>query len=209
MHPTLEKLNQLKLIPVATIEQAIDTEPLCDALCSGGLPCIEITFRSEAAAAAIETAAQCGKMLVGAGTVIKKDHVKAAADAGAEFMVSPGFNPKIVQYCLQQEILIIPGVSTPTDIEMALEFGLSVVKFFPAEAFGGLKTLSAISGPYRDIKFIPTGGITLDNLSDYLEFPKVIACGGSWLANPELLDRGAFDRISQLTREARKVISDS
>ncbi len=206
MKNLFKKLGILKLIPVVVIERVEDTDPICDALHSGGLPCIEVTFRTEAATGAIKKAASHGDMLVGAGTVLSIDQVKIAVDAGATFMVSPGFNPKVVSYCLEQDIHIIPGVSTPTDIEMALDLGLSVVKFFPAEAFGGVNTLKAISGPYKDIKFIPTGGISLDNLAGYLSFPKVIACGGSWLVKTEMVKKGAFDKIKALTQEAVSLI---
>ena len=141
-------------------------------------------------------------MLVGAGTVLSVDQVKQAMDAGATFIVSPGFNPKVVAYCVENHIAITPGVSNPTDIEMGLEFGLEVLKFFPAEAFGGLKTLKAMSAPYTMMQFIPTGGIGPENVLQYLKHPKVPACGGSWMVKSDLIAEGQFERITALTREA-------
>lgn len=198
----IDQLNKLKVIPVVAINNVEDAGPLADALIEGGLPCAEITFRTDAAAAAIKEMAKRENMLVGAGTVLKIDQVKEAVDNGATFMVSPGFNPKVVQYCVENNISITPGISNPTDIEMALEFGLEVVKFFPAEAFGGLKTLKAISAPYGMMRFIPTGGISPANLLDYLAFPKIVACGGSWMVKGDMIDGKRFDEITALTKEA-------
>lgn len=203
----LDQLNKIKVIPVVAINDAADAAPLADALIEGGLPCAEITFRTDAAADAIKEMAKRENMLVGAGTVLTIDNVKQAVDNGATFMVSPGFNPKVVQYCVENNIPITPGTSNPTDIEMALEFGLKVVKFFPAEAFGGLKTLKAISAPYGMLRFIPTGGIDTSNILDYLAFPKVLACGGSWMVKGDLIDGKKFDEIRSLTKEAVELVN--
>ena len=199
---SLTKILNHRIIPVVAIQDVGHALPLADALIRGGLPCAEITFRTAAAAAAIEAIAKRGDIDVGAGTVLKVDQVKQAVDAGATFIVSPGFNPKVVGYCIDNHIAITPGVSNPTDIEMALDFGLEILKFFPAEAFGGLKTLKAMSAPYTMMRFIPTGGIGPDNVLDYLKHPKVAACGGSWMVKSDLIAGGQFERITELTREA-------
>ena len=205
MHPELEKLKQRRIIPVVTLANAQDASPLAEALIKGGLPCAEITLRTDAAIDSIRTMSQRKDIQVGAGTVLKIDQVKAAVDNGATFIVSPGLNPKVTQYCIEQKIPITPGITNPTDIEMALELGLEVVKFFPAEAFGGVKTLQAISTPYGMIQFIPTGGININNLVDYLRLPSVFACGGSWMVRSELIAKQQFDVITKLTKEAVSV----
>ena len=199
---SLTKVLDHKIIPVVAIQDAGDALPLADALIRGGLPCAEITFRTAAAASAIKAVAQRGDILVGAGTVLNVEQVKQAVDAGATFIVAPGFNPKVVAYCIDIGIPVTPGVSNPTDIEMALDFGLEILKFFPAEAFGGLKTLKAMSAPYTMMRFIPTGGIGPGNVLDYLKHPKVAACGGSWMVKSDLIAAGQFERITELTREA-------
>lgn len=196
----------MRIIPVVAIQDANDSVQLADTLIEGGLPCAEITFRTAAAIDAIRIMAQRGDILVGAGTVLKVDQVKAAVDAGAQFMVSPGFNPKVAGYCVENNIIITPGIITPSDIEAALDFGLEVLKFFPAEAFGGLKTLKAMSGPYATVEFIPTGGISPMNLLDYLQFSKVLACGGTWVAKSDLISEGKFDQILRNTKEAVSLV---
>jgi len=198
----LKRIGELKIIPVVSIENASDAGALGDALLSAGLPLAEVTFRTEAAAEAIRLLASRGNILVGAGTVLNVDTVKRAVDAGAKFIVSPGFNPKVVSYCVQQEIPITPGTCTPTDIEMALDHGVKVVKFFPSEAVGGLKTIKLLAGPYGMMRFIPTGGITVENLESYLKFPPILAVGGSWMVAKDLIAAKRFDQITQLTREA-------
>lgn len=207
MHEVIARLGELRVIPVVALERAEDAMPLADALIEGGLPCAEITFRTNAAAEAIQVMAKRNDILVGAGTVLTVDQAKAAWDAGARFVVTPGLNPKVVSYCVENKITITPGVCTPSDIEGAMEFGLDVLKFFPAEAFGGLKTLKALSGPYTMVKFIPTAGINTQNLSDYLNFPKVMACGGTWIASSSLILAGGFDEILKNTREAVKIVT--
>ena len=202
MNSTLESLGQHRLVPVIAIENAKDATPLGEALIAGGLPCAEVTFRTAAAADSIAAMAKLPGLLLGAGTVLKVDQVKQALDLGATFIVAPGFNPKVVGYCVENGIPVTPGISNPTDIEMALEFGLEVVKFFPAEAFGGLATLKAISAPYGGLRFMPTGGITEANLLSYLAFPKVLACGGSWMVKSEMVSAGDFAGITALVKAA-------
>lgn len=209
MIPILDQFEKMRVIPVVAIENARDTAHLADALIEGGLPCAEITFRTAVAIDAMRIMAKRGDILVGAGTVLKIDQVKAAVDVGARFMVSPGFNPKVVAYCVENNITVIPGICTPSDIEAALEFGLDVLKFFPAEAFGGLKTLKAMSAPYGAVRFIPTGGISPDNLVDYLRFPKTIACGGTWIAESTIISEGKFDLILSRAREAVDLVKEA
>jgi len=208
MPTALEEVLQMKIVPVVAIHDAGHSDALADALIEGGLPCAEITFRTAAAAVAIRTMAKRGDMLVGAGTVLTIDQVKLAVDAGARFMVAPGLNPRVVGYCQERNIPITPGVATPTDIETALDLGLKILKYFPAEAFGGLKTLKAISAPYTALKFIPTGGINAGNVVAYLEHPKVVACGGSWMVKSALIAGGQFDKIASLTREAVNLVKN-
>ena len=196
---------QSKIIPVVVINDAKHANPLADALVGGGLPCAEITFRTSAAPEAIRTIAARGDTIVGAGTVLKVEQVIRAVELGACFIVTPGFNPKVVSYCIANQIPVTPGISNPTDIEMALEYGIDLVKFFPAEAFGGLKTLIAMSAPYQMIKFIPTGGIGPQNVLEYLRHPKVAACGGSWMVASDLISSCRFDEIERLTKEAVKL----
>jgi 2-dehydro-3-deoxyphosphogluconate aldolase/(4S)-4-hydroxy-2-oxoglutarate aldolase len=199
----INKIGELGIVPVVKIDDAKDAVPLAEALIKGGLPVAEITFRTAAAEEAIRNITKSvPDILVGAGTVLNVDQVKRAVDAGAKFIVSPGFNPQVVEYCVKEKIAITPGCSNPTDIGSALEFGLDVVKFFPSEASGGLKTLKAISAPYSMVKFIPTGGINADNLVEYLSFNKVLACGGSWMVKDELIRKGNFEEITRLVREA-------
>jgi 2-dehydro-3-deoxyphosphogluconate aldolase/(4S)-4-hydroxy-2-oxoglutarate aldolase len=207
MNDILQQFEKMGVVPVVAIEDANDADRLAAALIEGGLPCAEITFRTAAAIDAMKKLSKRGDILVGAGTVLKVDQVKAAVDAGARFMVSPGFNPKVVGYCVDNRITITPGISTPSDIEAALDFGLEALKFFPAEAFGGLPTLKAMSGPYTTVKFIPTGGISPKNLAAYLGFPKVLACGGTWVAKTALISEGRFDEIVGNARQAVEIVA--
>jgi len=208
MSDALSRIEQLKVIPIMTLDDPADAVPVAEALLAGGLPCAEVTFRTGAAAEAIREIRSMGKMLVGAGTVLTTEQVDQAIDAGVEFMVTPGLNPAVVKRCLDRGVAIFPGVSTPTDIEVALGLGLKVVKYFPMEAFGGLKTLKAVSGPYHMMRFIPTGGISTDNLKSYLSFPKVVACGGSWLAKKDMIEAGDFDQITRLAKQAVQIASE-
>lgn len=203
MNDILKKIGEIGIVPVVAIQNADDAVPLAEALIGGGLPIAEITFRTSAAEQSIKNiSARFPDMLVGAGTVLSVEQVKAAVEAGASFIVSPGFNPDVVGYCVDNGIAITPGCSNPSDIEKALGFNLDVVKFFPAEAFGGIKTLKAISAPYGTMKFIPTGGINPENMNSYLQFEKVLAVGGSWMVKSDLIKEGRFDEIARLSREA-------
>ncbi len=203
LSPILEQLHLAGIVPVIAIQDANDAEPLARALLDGGLPCAEITFRTAAAQESIRRIAKAfPEMLLGAGTVLTVDQAQAALDCGARYIVSPGLNRKVVEYCLARSVAVTPGVATPSDVEVALELGLDVVKFFPAEASGGLSYLKALSGPYGKVGFIPTGGIDESNLLPYLKFPKTLACGGSWMVKPELITAKQFDKIRELTARA-------
>jgi 2-dehydro-3-deoxyphosphogluconate aldolase / (4S)-4-hydroxy-2-oxoglutarate aldolase len=210
MKTIFDQIRSLGIIPVVIIENENAAEPLAEALMEGGLPCAEITFRTDAAQRAIERVKKAyPSMLLGAGTVLSIEQVNKAVDAGAQFIVSPGINPTVVDYCQKHNIEVIPGVVTPTEIESALERKLNVVKFFPAEACGGIKYLRAISAPYRGIDFIPTGGIDETNVLSYLNFNRVLACGGSWMVKPDLIAKGAFDEIRGLTKSAIALMRES
>jgi len=191
-----------RLVPVIAIEDAAEAMPLGRTLVENGLPIAEITFRTRAAGAAIRQLAKLDDLILGAGTALSTDQVQEAFDAGAQFMVTPGFNPKVVDYCIKNSIPIVPGVCTPTEIEAALEYGLEVLKFFPAESMGGVKSLKAFSGPYSGVKFVPTGGINPATVCDYLSLPNVLACGGSWMVDKKLIVSKNYAEIARLTREA-------
>jgi 2-dehydro-3-deoxyphosphogluconate aldolase/(4S)-4-hydroxy-2-oxoglutarate aldolase len=206
MFERLKKILKFRIIPVVAINDADDSHQLADALLKGGLPCAEITFRTSAAANAIKKLSKRKDIIVGAGTTLRIEQVKIAVQNGASFIVTPGFNPKVVRYCVENNIPITPGVSTPSDIEMALESGIKIVKYFPAEAFGGIKTLKAISAPYNMMKFIPTGGIGPKNVADYLKHSSVIACGGSWMVKSKLIEEKKFEEIERLTNEAVEIV---
>jgi len=207
MHNVLEQLGLLGIVPVIAIEDANDAEPLAQALIDGGLPCAEVTFRTAAAKDAIERIAKkFPDMALGAGTVLTIDQVKAAVDCGAKYIIAPGLNPKTVDYCVSHNIPVTPGVATPSEVEQALEFGLEVVKFFPAEQAGGLAFLRALSAPYNKLKFIPTGGIDEKNILSYLAFPKVLACGGSWMVKTDMISMKQFDQIRAITEQAVKTM---
>ncbi|MCR5754280.1 MAG: bifunctional 4-hydroxy-2-oxoglutarate aldolase/2-dehydro-3-deoxy-phosphogluconate aldolase [Acetatifactor sp.] len=196
-------------IPGVGLEDAKDAKPLAEALMEGGLPCAEVTFRTDAAEEAIRIMSEnYPDMLVGAGTVLTTEQVDRAVNAGAKFIVSPGFNPKVVDYCIEKGIPVAPGTANPTDIEAALEKGLKVVKFFPAEPLGGLKMIKAIAAPYVGVKFMPTGGINATNVRDYLAYNRIIACGGSFMVSGELIKKGDFETIKKLTREAADIVKE-
>ena len=201
----MKELYSIGLIPVIKIENADDAVPLAKALIDGGLPAAEITFRTACAAEAIANITKAyPEMLVGAGTVLTTEQVDAAIAAGSKFLVSPGLNPKVTAYALSKGVPMLPGCSNPSDVEAALELGLSTVKFFPAEAAGGLKMLKAMAAPYGSLTFMPTGGINADNLLEYLKFNKIIACGGSFMVNDELVREKRWEEITALTRAAVK-----
>lgn len=201
-----EKFQELGVVPVVVIEDVKDALPLAKALVEGGLPCAEVTFRTEAAAEAIRQMTEAyPEMLVGAGTVLTTAQVNEAVKAGAKFIVSPGFDPEIVDYCLAREIPILPGCATPSEVAQAVKRGMEVVKFFPAEQAGGLQMIKAMAAPYHQLRFMPTGGINPENLKDYLAFDKILCCGGSWMVKGNLLKEGKFDEVCKLTKEAKEI----
>lgn len=202
MEMFFNRLSMLKIVPVVAIEEAHNAERLGDALCAGGLPVAEVTYRTAAAAESIKILADRGDMTVGAGTVLTVSQAKQAVDNGAQFIVSPGFCRAVVEYCAGKNIPVLPGVCTPTEMCFALEYGLSVVKFFPAESFGGLKTLKALSAAFVNFRFVPTGGIDASNIQEYMKFKKVLACGGSWMVKTDMITEQNFDKIYELTKEA-------
>ena len=209
MNEVLNKLHEIGIVPVVVIDDAKDAIPLAKALIEGGLPCAEVTFRTAAAADAIKAIADnFPDMLVGAGTVLTTEQVDKAVAAGAKFIVSPGTNPKVVKYCVEKNIPITPGTCNPSDVEQALECGVNIVKFFPAEPAGGLKYIKAIAAPYVDVKFMPTGGINANNVRDYLAYNKIWACGGSWMVKGDLIKAGDFGKIKELTAEAVQIVKE-
>ena len=207
MDKVFEQIGLVGIVPVLTINHAADALPLAKALVNGGLPCVEVTFRTEAARESLSLISKSGiPILIGAGTIQSVDQVKQAVDSGAQFIVSPGLNVKVVEYCLKTKIPVIPGAATPTEFEQAMEFGLEVLKFFPAEASGGVAYLEAVSAPYKKVKFIPTGGIDESNLVSYLKLPGVLACGGSWMVKSDLIADHRFDEIQTLAAKAVKTM---
>ena len=203
MNEVLEKIQKIGIVPVVVLDDAKDAAPLAKALCEGGLPCAEVTFRTAAAEESIRIMAkEFPEMLVGAGTVLTTEQVDRAVNAGAKFIVSPGLNPTVVKYCVDKGIPVTPGTSNPSDVEMAISLGLDVVKFFPAEAAGGINMIKAMAAPYTQMKFMPTGGINAKNINSYLAFDKILACGGSWMVKKDLVAAGEFDKIRDLTKEA-------
>ena len=200
---TLERLRNVRVVPVITIDDPENAVPLANAMSAGGLPCAEITFRTPRAAEALRRiTAEVPELFAGAGTVLTPDQAKAARDAGAQFIVAPGFSPRLVDHCLAQGIPVYPGIATPTEIEAALEKGLTTVKFFPAEPMGGLAYLKAIAAPYVDVSFMPTGGVNAANIASYLAFKRVVACGGSWMAPSDWIAAKQFDRIRDESHRA-------
>jgi 2-dehydro-3-deoxyphosphogluconate aldolase / (4S)-4-hydroxy-2-oxoglutarate aldolase len=205
MIDVLAVIGNSRILPIVAIKNAKDAIPLADALIAGGLPLVEVTFRTEAAEDAIRAIASSGDILVGAGTIVTVNQAEKAIAAGAKFIVSPGFDAEVVRFCLEKGIPITPGICTPSEVMAAMKMGLTTLKFFPAEAYGGLKTLKAISAPLSSIKFIPTGGVNTKNLTEYLAFPKVLACGGTWLATSEMIEKGRFEEITDLCKEAVQI----
>ena len=209
MSTVTEKISTLGVVPVVVLEDAKDAAPLAKALVEGGLPCAEVTFRTDAAEESIKImTSEYPDMFVGAGTVLTIEQVDRAVAAGAKFIVSPGFDPEIVDYCLSKEIPIFPGCITPSEVAQAVKRGLKVVKFFPAEQFGGVATIKAMAAPYVGLKFMPTGGVSAKNLESYLSCDKIVACGGSWMVKGDLVKAGKFEEIKAMTEEAVKLVAE-
>lgn len=207
MNAVLEEIGKIGIVPVVVLNDAKDAEPLAKALVSGGLPCAEVTFRTEAAEESIRIMSEkFPEMLIGAGTVLTTEQVDRAVVAGAKFIVSPGLNPTVVKYCIDKNIPVTPGTQTPSEMEQAMELGLDVVKFFPAEPAGGLSMIKAVAAPYATLKFMPTGGINLNNVGDYLKYDRILACGGSWMVKGDLVSGGKFDEIEKMTRDAAEMV---
>ncbi len=209
MTKMFEKFHDLGIIPVVVLDHKEDAAPLANALCEGGLPAAEVTFRTREAAACIEAMkAARPDMLVGAGTVLTTKQVDEAINAGAQFIVSPGFDEEVVKYCIEKDIPVTPGTCTPTDVQRAYRLGLDVVKFFPAEPAGGLAMIKAIAAPYNMMKFMPTGGISEKNMDAYLKEDIILCIGGSWMVKKDLIEAKAFDQIEEMTRQAVKKLNE-
>ena len=210
MNDILKQIGGIGIVPVIAISDAEKAVPMAKALLAGGIPCAEVTFRTDEAEESIRRiAAEVPEVLVGAGTVLRPEQADRAVKAGAKYLVSPGFNPRVVSYCVEKGVPIVPGCATPSDMEAAMEFGLDVVKFFPAEQAGGLAYIKAAAAPYSGLRFIPTGGINAENLGKYLAFNRVLACGGSWMVTKELLNGDRFDEITRLCKEAVRIAENS
>lgn len=207
MNEILERVSNIGIIPVIAIEDAAKAVPLAKALVAGGLPAAEVTFRTAAAEEAMRAIVkEVPEMLVGAGTVLTPEQADRALAAGAKFIVTPGFNPEMVKYVLSKDGLIMPGTATPGEMEQAMSLGLTAVKFFPAEQNGGVATLKAVAGPYKNLKWMPTGGVNTKNLMDYLSFNQILACGGTWMVKKELIDAENWEEITRISREAVKTM---
>ena len=209
MNEVLERLGKIGIVAVLVLEDAKDAYNLGRALMEGGLPCAEVTFRTEAAEESIRILSRTyPEMLLGAGTVLTIEQVDRAVKAGASFIVSPGTNPEVIEYCVKKNIPIVPGTCTPSNVETCLEYGLELVKFFPAEPCGGLDFIKAIAAPYTGVKFMPTGGINAGNVKEYLKYDRILACGGSWMVKKDLIKAGDFDTIKELTQEAAAIVKE-
>ena len=209
MNPVFEQMSGIGIIPVIALDDAGDAAPLAEALLKGGISCAEVTFRTIAAEETIRKMSEkYPEMLVGAGTVLTTEQADRAVAAGAKFIVSPGLNPVTVKHCQEKKIPMIPGIMTPSEIELALSLGLTEVKFFPAEAAGGVKMIKALSAPYGNVRFMPTGGINAENVKEYLKYDRIIACGGSWMVKGDLIKSGNFEKIKELTAEAAAIVKE-
>ena len=203
----MKKLSNAGIVPVVVLDDVKDAVPVAQALLMGGIDVMEITFRTAAAADSIKAVSEsCPNMLVGAGTVITLDQCKKAVECGAKFIVSPGFDPEVVKWCVESGVTVTPGCVTPTEIMAAMKLGLNVVKFFPANVYGGLSAMKGLSGPFGGIKFIPTGGVNAQNVGEYISAPFIHAVGGSWVCPRADIAAGNFDKITALCAEARKSI---
>lgn len=205
----ISRIKEFGVIPVVVLDDANDARDLAKALINGGLPVAEVTFRTAAAKEAISIISkEFPEMLIGAGTVLTVKQVEDAVSSGAKFIVAPGFDPEIVDYCLNNNIPVFPGCVTPSEVTQAFKRGLDIVKFFPAGEFGGLKMIKAISGPFPNMKFIPTGGVNAENLRDYMASDKIFACGGTWIAKKDLISNKEFDKIEALVKEAVAIVKE-
>jgi 2-dehydro-3-deoxyphosphogluconate aldolase/(4S)-4-hydroxy-2-oxoglutarate aldolase len=207
MNQEFTRIEAIRLLPIVVIDRTEHAATLGEVLASGGLPLVEVTFRTPVAESAVRTLAQRGDLLVGAGTILTTEQADRAIDAGAKFLVAPGTNPKVIEHALKRAVSIVPGVATPSEIELATSLGAEVLKFFPAETMGGVTAIKAFAGPYPHARFIPTGGITPELLPGYLRLSSVVACGGSWMAPRELLAAGRFDAIAALVEDAKKILA--
>lgn len=209
MENIMVQIEKTGVIPVVVLNDVEDAEPLAQALCEGGLPCAEVTFRTAAAEESIRKMTDIyPDMLIGAGTVLTTEQVDRAVAAGAKFIVSPGFDPEVVDYCILKQIPVFPGCITPSEVAQAVKRGLKVVKFFPAAQFGGVSTIQALAAPYVGLKFMPTGGVNAKNLADYLQCKSIIACGGSWMVKSDLIKAGEFEKIKDMTKEAVSLVNE-
>ena len=209
MENIMVQIEKTGVIPVVVINDVEDAEPLAQALCEGGLPCAEVTFRTAAAEESIRKMTDIyPNMLIGAGTVLTTEQVDRAVVAGAKFIVSPGFDPEGGDYCILKQIPVFPGCITPSEVAQAVKRGLKVVKFFPAAQFGGVSTIQALAAPYVGLKFMPTGGVNAKNLADYLQCKSIIACGGSWMVKSDLIKAGEFEKIKDMTKEAVSLVNE-
>ena len=209
MNATLEKLSQFGIVPVVVLDDAKDAAPLAKALCDGGLACAEVTFRTAAAEESIRImATEYPEMVVGAGTVLTTEQVDRAVAAGASVIVSPGFDPEIVDYCISKNIPVMPGIVTPSELAQAVKRGLTRVKFFPATAAGGIKMIKAMCAAYTNVRIMPTGGINTANLEEFLSCDKIFCCGGSWMVKGDLIKAGEFDKIKDMTAEAVALVKE-
>lgn len=209
MEELLEKIESLKIVPVVVLDRVEDAVPLGQALCDGGLPCAEVTFRTQAAPEAIKAMSEAfPEMLIGAGTILNVEQCKQAIACGAKFIVTPGYSEEVTQYCCDLEIPILPGVCTPTELMRVIAHDLPVAKFFPAAQYGGLKTIKALAAPFPQVRFMPTGGVSEANVLEYLAEPKIIAAGGSWMVKGDLVKQGNFEEITRLTKSAMELVAN-
>lgn len=209
MNTAAEQFAKYGVIPVVVLNDAKNAAPLARALCEGGLPCAEVTFRTDAAEDSIRIMSEtCPQMLIGAGTVLTTAQVDRAVSAGAKFIVCPGFDPEIVDYCIRRGIPVFPGCITPSEVAQAVKRGLNTVKFFPAEQAGGVAMIKAMAAPYTKVKFMPTGGINAGNLKEYLSCDKIFACGGSWMVKGDMVRAGEFDKIKAMTKEVVDLVAE-
>ncbi|WP_047042228.1 bifunctional 4-hydroxy-2-oxoglutarate aldolase/2-dehydro-3-deoxy-phosphogluconate aldolase [Vibrio mexicanus] len=204
----LNKLNQYKVVPVIQINRVEDAVPLAKVLVENGLPVAEVTFRTDAAVGAIKAMREAyPELCIGAGTVLTPEQVDQAIEAGSEFIVAPGLNPNTVRLCQERNVPIVPGVNNPSQVEQALELGLTFLKFFPAEASGGVNMVKSLLAPYVDVSFMPTGGIGKGNINDYLGLERIVCCGGTWMVSPKMIENQQWDEIGQLVREAVELVN--